>query len=347
LRYTGYRLNVKIPEYMLHKLIYCLLGTGLCMVVSSYRTAPATREAMPYNIRPGIKTIIIDAGHGGHDPGAHGDYSTEKKVCLAIALKLGQQLEEAFPEIKIYYTRTKDTYPAIKARADFANSHKGDLFISIHANAAPRIKHSKFIGYRTEVYYTRKGKKRIKHTRRVRKYKVTYTDNPSRGTETYIWAADRSIIKGGFVSERLAEEVNDSTEYAPDLNDPEFKARSLLWAKRYFDKSMLLATMVQEEVAKNGHMINRGVKQRNEKGIWVLQATAMPSILVETGYITHSSDEAYLNSKKGQEEMATAIVNAVKRYRGIGTSQPMGQNNSNKATRQRGNEATRHKGIKA
>jgi len=305
---------------MLQKMIFCLLGTGFCMVVSSYSIAPA----MPNPIKPGIKTIIIDAGHGGQDPGAHGNYSTEKKVCLAIALKLGQKLEAEFPEIKIYYTRTKDTYPAIKARADFANTHKGDLFISIHANAAPKIKHSKFIGYKKEAYYTRKGKKRIKHTRKVRKYKVTYTDNPTRGTETYIWAADRTDEKGGFVSERMAEEVNDSTEYAPDMNDPEFKAKSLLWTKRFFNKSLLLASLVQEEVARNGGL-DRGVKQRNEKGIWVLQATAMPSILVETGYITHSSDEAYLNSKKGQDEMADAIVKAVKRYRDAGAAQPVSQ----------------------
>lgn len=305
---------------MLQKMIYCLLGTGFCMVVSSYSTAPA----MPAPIKPGIKTIIIDAGHGGHDPGARGHYSTEKKVCLAIALKLGERLEAAFPDIKIYYTRTKDTYPAIKARADFANSRKGDLFISIHANAAPRIRHTKFIGYKTQIYYTRKGKKRIKHTRRVRNYKVWYTSNPTRGTETYIWAADRSSIKGGYVSERMAEEVNDSTEYAPDINDPEFKAKSLLWTKRYFTKSYLLANLVQEEFAKNGRL-NRGVKQRNEKGIWVLQATAMPSILVETGYITHSAEEAYLNSKKGQEEMASAIVKAVKRYRAASTAQPVSQ----------------------
>jgi N-acetylmuramoyl-L-alanine amidase len=122
----------------------------------------------------------------------------------------------------------------------------------------------------------------------------------------------------------MAEEVNDSTEYAPDINDPEFKAKSLLWTKRFFNKSLLLASLVQEEVARNGGL-DRGVKQRNEKGIWVLQATAMPSILVETGYITHSSDEAYLNSKKGQDEMADAIVKAVKRYRDAGAAQPVSQ----------------------
>jgi N-acetylmuramoyl-L-alanine amidase len=304
---------------MLQKLIYCLLGTGFCIVLSSYRTAPA----LPRPVKHGINTIIIDAGHGGRDPGAHGDHSTEKKVCLAIALNLGQQLKAAFPDTKIYYTRMTDNYPEIKERADFANRNKGDLFISIHANAAPKIKHKKFIGYKTEVYYTKKGKKRIKHTRRVKKYKITYTENPTRGSETYIWAADRSIAKSEYVSNRMAEEVED--EYVPNLNDPEFRAKSLLWTKRYFDKSLLLATLVQSEIAKNTRMISRGVKQRNEKGIWVLQATAMPSILVETGYITHSSDEAYLNSKKGQTEMAKAIVNAVKRYRAAttSTSQPV------------------------
>jgi N-acetylmuramoyl-L-alanine amidase len=311
---------------MLQKLIYCLVGTGLCMALSSYRMAPA----IPKPHRQGINTIIIDAGHGGRDPGARGDRTTEKKVCLAIALNLGQQLKAAFPATKIYFTRTKDTYPEIKARADFANAHKGDLFISIHANAAPKTKHKKFIGYKTETYYVKKGKKRIKKTRKVKNYKITYTDSPLRGTETYIWAADRAKAKSEFVSNRMAEEVEDG-EYMPNLNDPAFKAKSLLWTKRYFDRSLLLATLVQNEIAKNTRMLNRGVKQRNEKGIWVLQATAMPSILVETGYITNSSDEAYLNSKKGQTEIAKAIVNAVKRYRAATTTsssagQPIGAN---------------------
>lgn len=295
---------------MLRKTILGLLGAGVCIAVSSYRMASARPS------KQGLRTIIIDAGHGGRDRGARGDYSFEKNVCLAIALKVGKKMEREFPDVKILYTRTGDTYPAIKARADFANTHKGDLFISIHANAAPKMKHSKFVGYKTEVYYTRKGRKRIKHTRKVRKYNVTYTDNPSRGTETYIWAADRQKVKGDFVSERMAGELKGSEFGGPDIDDPEFKAKSLLWTQRYFNKSLLLATLVQKEVAKNGRQ-SRGVKQRNEKGIWVLQATAMPSILVETGYITHRSDEDFLNSKKGQEQMANEIVNAVKAYRKV------------------------------
>lgn len=264
--------------------------------------------------KPVIRTIIVDAGHGGRDVGCHGDFSYEKDICLDIALKLGRKLEKEFPDVKVLYTRTTDVYPEIKERADFANSNKGDLFISIHVNAGPRIKHSKFAGYRKQTYYTGKGKNRKKRTRNVPKYNVYYTENPSRGTETYIWAADRSGAKGDFVSERISEEVNDSTEYAPDLNDPVFKAQSLLWTKKYFDKSLLLASLVEEEFVKEGRE-SRGVKQRNEKGIWVLQATAMPSILVETGFITHRPDEDYLNSEKGQEEIAGNVLAAVKRYK--------------------------------
>lgn len=260
-----------------------------------------------------VKTIIVDAGHGGKDNGAHGDYSYEKNVCLDIAMQLGQKLEEAFPNVKILYTRNSDTYPEIRARADFANKNGGDLFISIHANAAPAIRHTKFKGYRTETYYRKKGKKRVKATHRVPKYDVYYTPNPMNGTETYIWAADRTEAKGEFIGERMSEEIYDSSEYTPDVNDPEFRAKSLLWTKKYFDKSLLLASLVEEEFGDAGRA-SRGVKQRNWKGIWVLQATAMPSILVETGFLTYKSEEDYLNSSKGQEEIADNVFKAVKRY---------------------------------
>lgn len=261
-----------------------------------------------------INTIIVDAGHGGHDVGCRGDYSNEKTLSLAIALKAGKKMEKEFPNVKILYTRTTDTYPTNKARADFANANKGDLYISIHVNSAAKIKHRKFLGYKTETYYTGKGKNRKKKTRKVPRYSYYYTDSPAKGTETFIWASDRTDEKGDFVTERMGEEFSDNNEFAPDLNDPEFKAKSLLWTKRFFDKSLMLASLVEEEFIKEGR-VSRGVKQRNEKGIWVLQATAMPSILVETGFITHRPEEDYLNSKKGQEEIANNIVSAVKRYK--------------------------------
>ena len=302
---------------MMKKIFSLFLVSILIIFISSFNVNPVGVYQ-----KSAIKTIIIDAGHGGQDNGAKGDYSFEKDICLDIALRLGKKVEQEFPDIKILYTRTTDVYPAIKARADFANSNHGDLFVSIHVNAAPKIRHSKFAGYRTQVYYTGKGKKRKKHTRKVPKYDVYYTDNPSNGTETFIWAADRTDEKEKFVgSDVVSEEIYDSTEYAPDINDPEFKAKALLWTKRFFSKSYLLATMVEEEFVKEGRL-SRGVKQRNEKGIWVLQATSMPSILVETGFITHRPDEDYLNSEKGQDEISNNVLEAIKRYKVATEKQP-------------------------
>ncbi len=295
---------------MMKKTFLLSISALFVFILFSSKKIPAQSAA-----KPALKTIIIDAGHGGSDVGARGDYSFEKDICLDVALKLGKLLEEGMPDTKILYTRTTDVYPAIKARADFANANKGDLFVSIHVNAAPKIRHSKFTGYKTETYYTGKGKNRKKRTRKVPKYSVYYTDNPSHGTETFIWAADRTDEKEKFVgSDVVSEEIFDSTEFAPDLNDPEFKAKALLWTKKFFDKSYLLASMVEEEFVKGGRY-SRGVKQRNEKGIWVLQATSMPSILVETGFITHPPDEKYLNSEDGQREIAQQVYSAIKRYR--------------------------------
>lgn len=294
---------------MMKKFSPFLLLLLMLSVLSAFRK---NAKEKPRNLNQ-VKTIIVDAGHGGKDNGAHGAYSYEKDVCLAIALKLGKKLEESYPDIKVLYTRTNDSYPEIRARADFANKNNGDLFISIHANAAPPTKHRKFIGYHTQVYYTGKGKSRKRHTRRVARYSTYETPNPMNGTETYIWAADRTEAKGEFVGERVSEEVYDSTEYTPDINDPEFMAKSLFWTKKFFDKSLLLASMVEEEFAKGGRS-SRGVKQRTWRGIWVLQATAMPSILVETGFITYKPEEDYLNSAKGQEEVADNVFTAVARY---------------------------------
>lgn len=265
-----------------------------------------------------LRTIIVDAGHGGKATGAKGTFSYEKDICLDIALKLGKKLETEFPDLKILYTRTTDVYTDNRWRADFANSNKGDLFISIHVNAAPKIRHSKFAGYKTQTYYTGKGKKRKKHTRKVPRYTVYYTDNPSLGTETYIWAADRTDEKENFIGADVnsPEITEDSTEYAPDITDPEFKAKSLLWTKRFFDKSYMLASFVEEAFIGEGRF-SRGVKQRNEKGIWVLQATSMPSILVETGFITYKKDEDYLNSEKGQDAVAENVLSAVKKYKQV------------------------------
>src|ERR1700756_4526383 len=151
-----------------------------------------------------LRTIIIDPGHGGLDQGAKGSFSTEAEVSLAVSLKLGKAIEQEFPDTKIIYTRTTDLLPgnktnktdALHYRADLANSSGGDLFIAIHCNAAPPIRHSQVTGYKTVT--TRKKKKKV--TKKVPIYRYWYTPNPAEGTETYIWALSKSDAKVNSVS---------------------------------------------------------------------------------------------------------------------------------------------------
>lgn len=262
-----------------------------------------------------LKTIVIDAGHGGHDGGARGVYSSEKDICLDVAMKLGQMIATEMPDVKIIYTRTTDTYPELHARAKQANQNKGDLFISIHVNAAPPVQHREFTGYKTVTSYVGKGKKKKKVTKKVPQYRYYSTPNPAKGTETYIWGAHKNEDKEVAIRENapmLAEENFEQNYGNIDPNSPEFIALSLLKTKQFFKRSATLAGFIEEQFISVGR-ISRGQKQR-QVGIWVLQATAMPSILVETGYITNRSEEDYLNSDKGQKEIAGCITSALKEY---------------------------------
>jgi N-acetylmuramoyl-L-alanine amidase len=277
--------------------------------------------------KPVLNTIIIDPGHGGIDPGARGQFSTEAAVALSISLKLGKALAAELPESKLIFTRTTDELPgglnsihdALRYRADLANQSKGDLFIAIHCNAtgarAGGWYAKRVVGHRNRTVYVGKGSKRRKKTIREPIYESYWVKNNEHGTETYIWAADRTGFKGEAIQStgETGENVQDSTNDL-DLNSPEAMIRAQLYEKKYFSKSLLLATFVEDEFVKGGRF-SRGVKQRNEKGIWVLQATGMPSILVETGFITQTEEEEYINSEKGQDEIVASIVNAIKRYK--------------------------------
>jgi N-acetylmuramoyl-L-alanine amidase len=277
-----------------------------------------------------LRTVIIDAGHGGRDPGARGLISTEAQVALEIALKLGKVLEKEFPAIKFIYTRTDENLPrgvtdpklANRIRAEMANEAKGDLFIAIHLNATGQKAGGwyakKIVGYKPKIVYTGKGKRRRKKTIQQPIYESYYVKNTRVGTETYIWAADRS----GAKSENVVLDTDEGGEDEPvddpnnilDLNSPEAKIRAQLYTKYFFRNSALLASMVEDEFGKAGRE-SFGVKQRNNKGIWVLQATGMPSILVETGFITNKEEEEYLNSEKGQDEVVENIVAGFRRYK--------------------------------
>lgn len=302
----------------LYRLVKCFFVAGILLFAGIGAWAQQ---------KPVLSTIIIDPGHGGIDPGAHGQFSTEAAVALSISLKLGKVLAAELPNSKLIFTRTTDELPgglnnvheALRYRADLANQAKGDLFIAIHCNAnglrAGEYYVKRVVGHKNRTIYVGRGAKRRKKTVREPIYESYLVKNNEHGTETYIWAADRTgfKIEGIQSTGESGENVTDSTNEL-DLNSPEAMIRAQLYEKKFFGKSLLLATFMEDEFVKGGRL-SRGVKQRNEKGIWVLQATGMPSILVETGFITQTEEEEYLNSEKGQDEIVAQIVNAIKRYK--------------------------------
>jgi len=266
-----------------------------------------------------IKTIVIDAGHGiesdGGYNGAKGSYSYEDEICYEVSKKLVKEIAKEFPEIRIIETRPERTIVDLHERARIANHNKGDLFISIHVNAAPPITQRDYLGTKKVVSYTGKGKKRKKVTREVPQYRTYKIPNPAKGTETYIWGSHKNEDKEVAMRENapMYNEENYKEKYGDiDPNSPDFIALSLLKTKQFFKRSATLSGMVEEQFAKVGRT-SRGQRQR-QVGIWVLQATAMPSILVETGYITNKEEEDYLNSESGQQEIAECVTNAVKNY---------------------------------
>lgn len=290
------------------------------LIVTLTALSAALTSFAPSKKAPVIKTIIIDAGHGimengGHN-GAKGSYSYEDEICLAVAKKLVAQVRAEYPDVKIIETRPTENIVSLRERANLANHNRGELFISIHVNAMPPIHHKELAGYKTEVYYTGKGKKKKKHTRKVAQYRYYTTPNTrAKGTETYIWGAHKAEDKEIAVRENapmLAEE-NYKEKYGDiDPNSPEFIALSLVKTKQFSQRSAVLSNLVEQEFTKVGR-ISGGPKQR-QVGIWVLQATAMPSILVETGFITNPDEERYLNSESGQAELAECITKAVGNY---------------------------------
>ncbi|MDB5195778.1 MAG: N-acetylmuramoyl-L-alanine amidase [Flaviaesturariibacter sp.] len=266
-----------------------------------------------------VRTIIIDAGHGvtpggGYD-GAAGSYSHEDEICYAISKKLVAQIAKQYPNIRVVETRPTRNKVDLHQRADIANQNKGDLFISIHVNAMDPRKGKELTGYKTETYYTGKGKKRKKHTRQVPQYRYYTIPSTAKGTQVYVWGAHKTEDKELAIRENapLFAEENYQEKYGNvDVNSPEFIALSLVKTKQFFKRSSKLADFLTDEFASTGR-VSQGAYQR-QKGIWVLQATAMPSVLIETGFITNKEEEDYLNSETGQEEMATSITKALGNY---------------------------------
>ena len=265
-----------------------------------------------------LRKIIIDPGHGGSDFGASGLYSHEKDIALAISLKLDSMLREEMPDVETFMTRRTDVFDKVTRKAQIANQAKGDLFVCIHVNeGGGRIKHSEYIGSHTETAYKGKGKKRKAYQKTVKEYRTWTTPNPAKGTETFIYGVDKSNAAKKAVIDNAADSYLDS-ESAKELKDfnPSDPATQMvinMKTQAYFSRSANLALTIEEEFQKVGR-ISREAKQR-QKGIWVLQAVAMPAVLVETGFISNEEEENYLNSQDGQKEICEVLIKALKRYK--------------------------------
>lgn len=301
---------------MIKRTFLAVIGAFLFLSVLSFVSGDNISAPKKQRV---IKTIIVDAGHGirpngGYD-GAKGSYSWEDDICLSISKLLIQDINREFPEIRIVETRPSDKITSLYRRAEIANENNGDIFICIHVNAAPPQRRSELVGYKKVTYYVGKGKNRKKKTKEVPQYRYWTEPSKARGTETYIWGAHKTEDKELAVRENAAmmEEENYKEKYgAVDVNSPEFVVMALLKTKQYFKRSATFAGMVQDEFVKVGR-VDRDVRQRGV-GIWVLQATAMPSVLIETGFITNREEEDYLNSKEGQQEISNCIITALKNY---------------------------------
>lgn len=250
-----------------------------------------------------ISKVVLDAGHGGKDMGAQGAISYEKDLTLAVTLKLGKLLEDSMRNMTVVYTRTDDSYPSLVQRHEIANKSNADIFISIHINSTPYTYTRTLQGYKT---VKKKGGKTAKQPiyKSVRHHTTT-----RQGAETYVMGLHRS----GQQKDAIGE-YGDNVSEEPGLlneNDPQTNIIVDQYQQAFLDRSVNLARLVQEQFAFNGRG-DLGVKQ---KGLEVLAGSAMPGVLIELGFITNIEEEAYLNSEKGQMEMAIAIYRAIKAYK--------------------------------
>lgn len=227
-----------------------------------------------------IRTIVIDAGHGGHDPGTNNGKYKEKDITLAIALKTGEFISNHFKDVKVIYTRETDEFIDLKKRAQIANQAKADLFISIHCNAI-ETNPENFFG--TE----------------------TYVQDPKvEGYNLAIAKRENSAI--------LLEDDYKKNYEGYDPNAPETHILLSMFQNAYLGQSISLAQAFEMESAGFANRKSRGVRQA---GFLVLKATTMPSVLIETGFLSNSNEKKFLVSKEGQTTIAGAICRAFQRYK--------------------------------
>lgn len=225
-----------------------------------------------------IRKVVIDAGHGGRDPGAVGKISYEKDLTLELALKLGGYINENLPDVEVVYTRDKDVFVELYKRAQIANEAKADLFISIHINAAgsPRA-----VGTETFAMGLHKSESNLAVAKK-----------------------ENSVIMFEDDYEENYEGFNPSS--------PESHIMFSMYQNAYLGQSLNLAALVQDQFTNRVGRYNRGVKQA---GFWVLHKVGMPSILIEAGFISNPDEEKYLNTEAGITFMASAMFRAFRDYK--------------------------------
>jgi N-acetylmuramoyl-L-alanine amidase len=225
-----------------------------------------------------VKKIVIDPGHGGKDPGTSGERSREKDVALDISLKLGKIFEKYLPDVEVVYTRANDSYPELWERAKMANKNGADLFLSIHCNwiSNPRIR-----GTETYVMGVHKNDENLKIAQR-----------------------ENSVI--------LLEDQYEENYDGFDPNSPESYILFNLYQSAYQENSLKLAHNIETQFRDRAARRSRGVKSA---GFLVLWQTSMPSVLIETGFLSNPREEKELNDDLYQEYIASAIFRAVRDYK--------------------------------
>ncbi|HNZ43196.1 MAG TPA: N-acetylmuramoyl-L-alanine amidase [Bacteroidales bacterium] len=250
-----------------NNLIFVLLAL-MILGIPGYVTAQAIK----------IRKVVIDAGHGGDDPGAVGKKAREKDITLSVALKIGNYIKTAFPDIEIVYTRKTDVFVELYKRAKIANDHKADLFISIHCNAS---KSPEPVGTESWVMGLHKSQANLE---------VAKKENAA-----ILYENDYSVRYDGF-----------------DPNSPEANIIFSLYQNAYLDQSLTFSSFVQNQFTSKAGRFSRGVKQA---GFLVLYKTTMPGALIEIGFISNPTEELYLMSESGQNIIASAIYRAFKEYK--------------------------------
>lgn len=226
-----------------------------------------------------IKTVVIDAGHGGKDPGASGSGKTnEKDIALVVALKLGDYIQKNFPDINVIYTRKTDVFLELHERAEIANKAKADLFIAVHCNSS--------------------------------------TNGEAYGTSSYVLGLHRTEANLDVAKREnsvILMEENRDKNYEFDPNSPEGHIIMSMKQNAFLDQSIDFASKIENQLENYSKRKSLGVKQA---GFYVLYKTTMPSLLAEIGFISNPEEEKFLNSVKGQDLIATGLFNAFKDYKG-------------------------------